>query len=223
MNKIYRFIADLVYPNICPICGDFIEWDRYVCGSCIHELEPADGAELEALTYKDCGFSRVIAAFLYNGKARVGVLSLKNGQKSFGCFLGEILGYAVMNDKMICQADLIVPVPMSAEKRRERGYNQAQVIAEEISLVTGIKTDNKILYKNKSAQQHVLTREQRKLNVSSFGINNCKLDGMKIILCDDVITTGSTADKCTELLKAKGAAEVYVAAGTTTKLEKGMN
>jgi len=79
------------------------------------------------------------------------------------------------------------------------------------------------LYKNKSAQQHVLTREQRKLNVSSFGINNCKLDGMKIILCDDVITTGSTAEKCTELLKAKGAAEVYVAAGTTTKLEKGMN
>jgi len=46
---------------------------------------------------------------------------------------------------------------------------------------------------------------------------------MKIILCDDVITTGSTAEKCTELLKAKGAAEVYVAAGTTTKLEKGMN
>lgn len=223
MNKIYRFIADLVYPNICPICGTFIEWNRYVCCSCLQELKPSDGEELEALTYKDCGFSGVIAPFLYSGTARAGILSLKNGQKSFGCFLGEILGNAVMNDKMICQADLIVPVPMSAEKRRERGYNQAQVIAKEISSVTGIRTNNKILYKNKSAQQHILSREQRKVNVSSFGINNCTLDGMKIILCDDVITTGSTADKCTELLKAKGAAEVYVAAGTTTKLEKGMN
>lgn len=57
-------------------------------------------------------------------------------------------------------------------------------------------------------------------NVSAFGINQIELSGKKIILCDDVLTTGSTLNRCAELLKSAGAADVYAAAGATTKLKK---
>ncbi|MGN0621514.1 MAG: ComF family protein [Porcipelethomonas sp.] len=223
MKKIFKFLTDLIYPSRCPVCAGFVSWDELVCKECIKGLERADGSVCEGCGKQECicgdvFYDRAAAAFFYDGKAKDGILSLKDGQKEFGYYLGEILGRFIKESSY--KADIIVPVPMSKERRRERGYNQAEIIAEKISEITGIRTENGILYKNSSAVQHTLNRRQRMENVSAFGIRECCLDGMKILLCDDVLTTGSTAGKCAQLLKSKGAAEVFAAVGTTTKLKK---
>ncbi|MBQ8434919.1 MAG: ComF family protein, partial [Oscillospiraceae bacterium] len=98
-----------------------------------------------------------------------------------------------------------------------RGYNQAQVIAKEISAKTGIKLLCNVLFKNPSAVQHTLSYEERLKNVEAFYSSDDDLRGKRIIICDDVLTTGSTINKCAQLLINIHAAEVYAAVGTTKK------
>ncbi len=224
MNRIFRFLADLVYPARCPICGAFAEWDELICEKCKGELEETDESVCSGCGNCVCiceraAYTRTVTAFFYDGTARRGILSLKDGAKEFGYFVGRFLGEKIKESGEM-NADIIVPVPMSPQRRRERRYNQAEVIADGISEITGIRKANGILYKTGSAVQHELNSEQRRENVSAFGIRECSLDGMKILLCDDVLTTGSTMCKCAELLKTKGAAEIYAAVGATTKLKK---
>ena len=109
---------------------------------------------------------------------------------------------------------------MSQESYRKRGYNQAEIIAERISSVCSLPIITDSLYKNKSAAQHTLGLSDRIENTSAYGRGSRRLDNMKIILCDDVITTGSTLNRCAELLKELGASVIFAAAGTTTKLKK---
>lgn len=224
MNKLLLFLADMLYPNRCPICGGLIKWDMFICTECEENIK-ADRADACRGCGKEqciCGklpYDGAVAMFDYGGTAKRGVYSLKDGSKEFGRYLGEKLGREV-KDKLGESFDLIVPVPMSKERLMERGYNQAEVMAEKISEVTGVSLKNGILYKSVSAVQHTLDKRQRQENVSAFGINECDLGGMNILLCDDVLTTGSTIGKCAELLKSKGAAKVYAAVGTTTKLKK---
>ncbi|MGN1481355.1 ComF family protein [Porcipelethomonas sp.] len=227
MNKIKSFILDLIFPNRCPICSEFISFDSNICQKCKESLDKftADGicpvcGKLECICSENIYYDRAAVCFFYENEVRTGILSLKDGHKEFGNFLGNMLAQKISADIIMQNADFIIPVPMSKEGLRERGYNQAEVIAKEISDKTGIDIKNDILYKNSSEVQHSLNIEQRHKNVSAFCINNVTLTGKRIILCDDVITTGSTVNKCAQLLKSRGADSVYAAAGATTKLKK---
>ncbi len=229
MNKISAFILDLFFPNRCPVCGEIISFDSFVCDSCMDKLE--DIAVKKNDICQKCGKAdcicksdiltvRTAAGFFYEKEARDGIISLKAGSKNFGYFLGDILAEKIKVDDILKNADNIVPVPMSRKRLRERGYNQSYVIATEISSKTGIPILNNALFKKDSAVQHELSREERKNNVSAFSGGNMNLSGKKIIVCDDVLTTGSTLNKCAELLINMGAAQVFGAVGTTTKLKK---
>lgn len=227
MNKFKAFILDLFFPNRCPVCRVFIEYDKFICEKCGEKLKLCKADDIcpecgkqECICSENMHYDKAVSAFVYEDAARLGILSLKDGHKEFGYYLGNILADMIEKNKEISEADMIIPVPMSAERLRERGYNQAEIIAEIISDRLGIEINNKILYKKASEVQHSLNREQRMKNVSAFGINQTELSGKKIILCDDVLTTGSTLNRCAELLKNAGAADVYAAAGATTKLKK---
>lgn len=224
MNKLYRFIADIFFPNRCPLCLDFISWDEFICSRCADELKPFPEEICPGCGKAECfcdtiSYDRAFVCFYYEGKAKNGILSLKDGHKEFGIYTGNLLGERVADSKL--EADAVVPVPMSDESYRKRRYNQAEVIAERIAEINGIPLLTDLLYKNKSAVQHTLTKAERLENTAAFGIKSrLKTDNMKIILCDDVITTGSTMNRCAALLKEMGAAEVYAAAAATTKLKK---
>lgn len=224
MNRILQFIVDLFYPNRCPICKSFIEWDKLICTECRYSLEPFPEKICGRCGKAECYCSKIVydkafVCFYYEGLAKNGIFSLKNGHKEFGCYLGQLLGYKIKNSEF--KADAVVPVPMSAESYRKRRYNQAEVIAREIAEINHIPILTDIIHKNKSAVQHSLNADGRIKNTKAFYHNTSKrLNDMKIILCDDVITTGSTINKCAELLKELGAAEICAAAGTTTKLKK---
>ena len=107
--------------------------------------------------------------------------------------------------------DYIIPVPLYPSRKRERGYNQSRILAEEVSKTISVPLAEKVLIrKKKTKDQTHLSPEERERNVKgAFVVRaNLTLQGKKVILVDDVITTGSTLKECARVLKEAGAREV---------------
>ena len=200
MNKALLWLADLVFPNRCPFCSGK------------HPCECSTGEFL----YDGCAVARP-----YAETVRKGILELKyrcgfNAAKYLAPELRDILS----ENGYLCEASLMTAVPMSAPRKRETGYNQAETVAKELAAFCGIKCDFRLLEKkNTSPVQHELSAEERKS--AAFGSYSAKgghadISGKTVILCDDIITTGSTLSACAGALKSMGAAKVYCAvlAGT---------
>jgi len=136
------------------------------------------------------------------------------GVDALGLELGRRLG-RVMTERGI-SADAIVPVPLHKRKRRERGYNQAELIGRGISEVTGIPVRTDIVRRKRYTQtQTALSLQERQRNMeSAFGIvpeKRKEAEGRRIVVVDDVVTTGSTVIACSQVLKDAGVATVLAA------------
>lgn len=222
---IKRFILDLFYPNRCPCCDCFINWRKNLCEPCMDKLEVINNELCLGCGKAPCKcdngikFDKVYACYYYEGIAAEGIISLKKGNNlNYGIHIGEQLVKLLQQGEDLSQFDYIVAVPMSKKKIKKRGYNQAEVIARIISAGTGIPYNNKILTREHTdIEQHSLNVKERMANVLQYNIKDIDLSNRKILLCDDVLTTGSTARRCSDLLKTKGADTVIVLVGTTTK------
>lgn len=105
--------------------------------------------------------------------------------------------------KILESYDMIIPVPISKKRDKQRGYNQSYLIGKEISKRIRIKCENRCLIKNKNIiEQSKLNKEQRKLNIQNAYIIKNKeiIKNKKIILIDDIYTTGSTVNECCKML-----------------------
>ncbi len=224
------FLLDLLYPNRCPCCKQSIPWHRYVCDSCAatlalpeHAVCPGCGkAQEDCICDTAPAFDRGLAAVWYEGVGRAGILSLKDAESlHFARYCGTILGKQILADPQLNGYDCVVPVPMATRKKRRRYCNPAEVLAKEIAAVTRIPMRTDLLHCAETAvAQHTLSAAQRRKHVSQFSAAGKDLKGYRILLCDDVLTTGSTMNRCAELLKAQGAVSVAAAAAATTRRNK---
>jgi ComF family protein len=135
------------------------------------------------------------------------------GGKGLGYYLGQQLGYLIAASGWYDAMDYVVPVPLHRSKLRDRGFNQSEIIGRGLSSVIDVPVNCNILHKVASTQSQ--TRKKRFMrwqNVESvFGIaEGVSLEGARIILVDDVITTGSTLESCGEKLLERGA-RVWIA------------
>ena len=107
--------------------------------------------------------------------------------------------------------DVIVPVPLHNSRYRERGYNQAALLAKGLSRLIGTPVNNKTLVRHRITKtQMTLNAAERKINVSNaFTCQSTALRGKKVLLIDDVCTTGATLDACAQALKQAGVCAVY--------------
>ena len=111
------------------------------------------------------------------------------------------------NEKIFIQIkkyDIIIPVPISKKRFKERGYNQSELIARKIAKYAGIKYANNVLIKTKNnIAQSLLEEQNRKENVKGVYKLNCskKIKNKNILLIDDIYTTGSTVNECSKILK----------------------
>lgn len=222
-NKLNKFLLDLIFPNRCPFCGEFIVWDKLACDHCIDEIAYS-GNELCACCGKSpciCGdelhYEKCFAAVYYEGIVRDGIFRLKTKN---GLNAAEFFS-AILAEKILAQSlkiDFIVPVPMTRKKQSVRGYNQAEELARFLSRRLRVPVNTKILQKNSDdVEQHTLGAQERMQHAKElFSVKQpAALQGKTVLICDDVMTTGSTMNACALLLKNLGS-QVYLAAGATT-------
>lgn len=223
-----NFLLDLLFPNRCPFCDGFILWNKLSCDNCYSEAMWTDEhvckkcGKDNCICDNDLNYDLCYTAAYYKGNIKEAVLGLKvKNALNFADISAEIICYKMTVDDIDKKIDYIVPVPMTRSKQHIRGYNQAEEIARSISRIIKISVRNDILFKNDSdTEQHELSAEERKENVKNlyYFKYNEKIKGKTILLCDDVLTTGSTANQCAKLLKECGAEKVIFAAAATTSL-----
>jgi len=127
---------------------------------------------------------------------------------------GEVYGreMAKMFRKIIrlWEIDVIVPVPLHRKKQKKRGYNQAEILAKEIGFRVGIPVDTTLIKRKKNTvPQKEFTRKERKKNLKNAFEVTGKVEGKRVLIIDDIYTTGSTIDSISILLKKAGAEKTY--------------
>ncbi len=219
----------LLYPPRCPICESLRDVRKAgICSNCRKKISYASeprckkcGKKLkrEIAEYcEDCRkcqheFTQARASWLYQDPVRGAVYRFKNcNRREYAFVFAEemIRSNAIWLSNI--KADFIVPIPLHKKKRRQRGYNQAELLAAEISKRSGIPLRKDLLYKRKETrQQKSLTRQERKANLKdAFWVKEKITKEQSFLLIDDVYTTGSTADAAASVLKEAGAKEVYL-------------
>lgn len=225
--------ADLVAPPCCLICRARLAAHHNVCPACWKGIDfirhplcdvlgiplPYDAGErtISAAAIADPpAYDRARAAAQYGGGMRTLVHRLKFADRhDLRLICGRWLHDAARD--MLPGTDLIVPVPLGRLRLLRRQFNQAALLATELSHRSGLPMDPLLLKRVRATPSQVgLTRDQRRRNVAgAFAVaprRRWKLEGRNVLLVDDVITTGATVDACARTLKRAGAARVDVAA-----------
>jgi competence protein ComFC len=124
--------------------------------------------------------------------------------------LGALIARAIPREQRF---DLIIPMPLHWKKRWSRGYNQSELLAKEVARRWGVPVRKIVRRVKPTAPQAGLTNSKRRLNVrGAFAVRkSADLKGLRVLLIDDVLTTGSTASACASVLKRAGASHVAVA------------
>ncbi len=153
---------------------------------------------------QDKYFDALICFFKYEGFIRKLLLEYKFREKPF---LYKTIFKMILKQeflfKFLSSYDTIIPIPIGKKRRNERGYNQSELIAREIANLINLEYKDNCLIKVKNIiEQSKLNREQRILNIQGAYIlqNGRKLKGKKIVLLDDIYTTGSTVNECSRIL-----------------------
>lgn len=215
-----------LYPNRCPVCGKTL-YDTLICGGCLGKLkyvkQPvccACGKPLtdECMEYcMDCSssgheFRQGKAVFCYQGPVRDMLYRYKySNRRDYTEFFAREAARLYAGWIKRCGIQAIIPVPLSKKKRRRRGYNQAELFARRLAGLLNLPCEAKLLVRARdTAPQKKLSRGERKNNLkNAFKIteNIVKLD--RVLLVDDIYTTGSTIDAAALVLKQAGVREIY--------------
>ena len=224
--------VSLLYPAVCTICGRSIRGGEYLCDQCeanavrIHApfchkcSEPFEGSITSAFICANCAhreihFEAAVAAYRGRGVVRQIIHEFKyNRQIHLRHLIARWLRAALDDERLRGRRfNLIVPVPLHPARQRERGFNQAGLLAELLSAQSAIPVKpllERIRYTN---TQTALDRAERMENLhNAFRLRkNADVRGLGVLLVDDVLTTGSTLNECARILKRAGAFSVHAA------------
>ena len=211
-------IEFLLYPGICCLsCGEETELDENgLCPICKERLD--DGFSLYT-RHIDAAICH--SAFIYDDNHPAGMLVRRlkfGGISECGVVLGDYCAKAF--ELLGADLDVIVPVPISIQRYRDRGLNQSKVIADKISTELGIPCKNLLKKKRHTRAQSSLNKTQRMTNVLDAYVVSGDVKGLKILLIDDVLTTGATTMECRFTLMRAGASQVHVFCATMTEQTK---
>ena len=228
-DDIRLFTLDILFPSRCPFCGEFIMWNELCCEVCRDTLASANDVICRKCGQDKCrcgkesyAFDMVYGSYFFDEKPVTNaVYRFKHeGERNMAELSAADIAEHMKADNTP-MPDLIVPVPMGRRKRIARGHNQAELFGKSLGKALGIPVRRDILFKRDTKdEQHQHTEKERNERVITLFYGGSEnLSGKRILLCDDVMTTGSTMNKCAEILKDAGAESVIAAVCAVTRLK----
>lgn len=220
-SRVKGLALDLLFPPQCVGCRAF---GFFICPSCLNSLPriqppicPLCGKpQAQAALCPGCwgwrpALDGIRSPFSFEGVVRQAVHSLKYRNlravaQPLGVLMAQYLGSNAL------PADVLVPVPLHEKRLRERGYNQSALLARHISEAGGLPLEEASLVRRKDTppQARTTSVEQRRENVAAaFAAGRRAFRGRRVLLIDDVCTSGATLDACAAGLKRAGAAAVW--------------
>ena len=215
IEKLREMILELLYPTRarCLGCGDEEGCDEpFLCEECRKLLKASDVLTSHR-EWKEHGLEAAAFVYYYGRPIR----GLIRAYKFQGVWmLAENMAQdmeRLLRRRMPLEFDMIVPVPLHPARQRDRGYNQAEMLARPLAESCGVELRTDVLSRvRKTKQQSKLKRSSRAGNTHSAFCAKNDLTGKRILLVDDVVTTGSTLCACSDALKAAGAKEIHAIA-----------
>jgi possible competence protein F len=223
-------ILNAVFPRRCILCDEVLEEEGAFCSSC-GKKEPLTGEPAcircgrgilrdEESLCKNCKehhFSFQGGMILYQLSEEVedAIAELKyKGRKDKGIFFGKRAGEIFCKKLQALSIDGIFPVPIHRDRRKKRGYNQAEVIGEALAKECDIPIYSAYLMRDKKtkALKELNPMERMQNLLSAMACENLPKEVKKVLLVDDIFTTGATMEACARKLLEKGAEEVYILA-----------
>lgn len=213
----FSAFLDLLFPPRCVFCRRFLKSSReHVCADCLKTLPYTNEDDEKTGDF----FTLCVAPLYYEGNVREAILRYKFHEavgyaQPFGRLVAERVGKALEG-----RYDLISWVPLSKKRLKERGYDQSMLLACAVALElddVAVSTLEKHIHVEK--QSRMGSAEKRRANISgAYRVVDPELiRGKRILLIDDIVTTGATLSECARTLLTAGAAEVLCAAVARTR------
>jgi len=220
-KRIQETVTNALFPRKCPLCGSFLTPVERICARCADNLvyinrpicarcgKPIFDCECREGDYI---FERSVSPFVYTKAARSGIHRLKFDKKeSSAVFFAKMMALVVKREYSDYNIHIVTSVPLHRDSEAKRGFNQSALLANGIAKDLELKVNNNILVKSaKNAVQHSLSRQDKLRNVKDvYRVARPDLiHNRTVLLCDDVMTTGSTLNECARVLLEAGAARV---------------
>lgn len=201
-------VLDLFYP---PRCGGCDRRGTWFCRECRLSIKPASGESHSIMDVR-----AVVSAGAFDGPLREAIHNLKyENDRPLARPLAELVYVALQGSarwpRMVDRQPAIVPVPLHIDRQRARGFNQAHLLALELSRYTGWAVDTSLSRRRNTRSQVGLSAAARGENVYDAFSWTGEQPPSGVLLLDDVLTTGSTLKECAGAVRAAGGQEIYVA------------
>lgn len=215
MAALRDLIAGLLYPPDagCLACGrmrvDVPE--QGLCADCARDLrpflsvEPMEGLDACLCAYPYAGVSgRLVRRLKYSAYERA----------------ADVLAAGMAELAPVEDVDALVPVPLHAKRQRQRGFNQAALLCDRLTVRTGVPTLHALVRERPTRTQTRLSAAERTENVVGAFATSLPVAGRSLLLVDDVLTTGATATACAQVLRAAGAHRVLLLAAARAGVDE---
>lgn len=208
--KLLAWISNWLFPEKCILCGKLLESQEMdLCRKC-----RVDAPDCPISKIKYPFIDQWTALWYYEGNVRKSLLRYKfNNRRSHASGYGRLLAMKLLREERT-EFDLLTYIPISHRRKRKRGFDQVELLAEHVGKaldVTPVRTMEKIRHNRQ--QSRIVGFAQRRANVlgAYTVIDSQQIQGKRILLLDDIVTTGATASECARILLTAGAKEVQFA------------